>query len=137
MEDEDPEEQDQEAQIDADPSQARHGHPLTDQPQGRIRQGVHEVGQHQNGPLGAPLAGEQLNPVEHDPDQEDEEVQVQNAPQDPSQHGDKCHASVNSALVEEPAASLGDLAAVDLDAGRGQQEDPRGDSLDGAVQTED
>ena len=119
MEDEDPEEQDQEAQIDADPSQARHGHPLTDQPQGRIRQGVHEVGQHQNGPLGAPLAGEQLNPVEHDPDQEDEEVQAQNARQDRGQQRDKGHVSVSSALIEEAAASLSNLTTVDLDTGRG------------------
>ena len=45
--------------------------------------------------------------------------------------------SASSALVEEPAVGLGDLAAVDLNAGGGQQEHTRRDPLDGSMQTED
>ena len=83
LENPDPEDQDEEAQVDADPSQSCHGNSPTDQSQRRVRQCVHKVGQHQDQPTGAPLAGEDLNPVEHDPDQEDEEVQAQNARQNP------------------------------------------------------
>ena len=79
LENPDPEDQDEEAQVDADPSQACHGNPPADHSQRWIRQGVDKVGQYQDDPLRSPLAGEDLNPVEHDPDQEDEEVQAQNA----------------------------------------------------------